>query len=104
MTVRRVAVLLLLLAPASTLASTPQAWANLDQRVGRACIAMSGLARPEILARKISFSDPIGVEVRMVRGTDPRGRFKRLLCAYNRKSGRAEVQEAGAWFGPAGAP
>ena len=30
------------LLPASANASTPESWANLDQRVNRACIAMSG--------------------------------------------------------------
>ncbi len=72
----------------------------MNTRVNRACIAMSGLARPELLARKISFSDTIGTEVRMMRGADKRGRMKRLLCAYNRSTGRTEVQEADVWTGP----
>jgi hypothetical protein len=104
MGIHRVTAVLLLLAPIAATASSPQAWADLDRRVGRACIAVSGLAYPEILTRKISYSDPIGVEVRMLRGKDEKGRFKRLLCAYNRASGRAEVQEAGGWFGPVGKP
>ena len=84
--------------PASTSASTPEAWAQLDQRVVRACIAMSGLSRPQVLARKISFSDTIGIEVRMLRGVE-RGVMQRKLCAYNRRTGRTEVQDAGGWFG-----
>jgi hypothetical protein len=85
-------------------ASTPQAWNQLNQRVNRACIAMAGLARPELLAKKISFSDTIGTEIRMIRGADKRGRMQRLLCAYDRKSGRAEVQEADVWTGPTTKP
>ncbi len=81
-------------------ASTPEEWAALNQRVGRACIAMSGLARPQLLAQRISFSDDIGIEVRMLRGRDAQGRSKRLLCSYNRSTGRTEVQEAGSWSGP----
>jgi hypothetical protein len=84
--------------PASTSASTPEAWAQLDQRVVRACIAMSGLSRPQVLARKVSYSDVIGVEVRMLRGVE-RGVMQRKLCAYNRRTGRTEVQDAGGWFG-----
>lgn len=85
-------------------ASTPQAWNQMNQRVNRACIAMAGLARPELLAKKISFSDTIGTEIRMIRGADKRGRMQRLLCAYNRSTGRAEVQEADVWNGPVTKP
>lgn len=91
----------LALAGTATLAtaSTPEAWANLDTRVNRACIAMSGLSRPQVLAQKIGFSDTIGIEVRMIRGYDNRGRFHRKLCAFKRSNSRTEVQEASGWFG-----
>lgn len=85
-------------------ASTPDSWANLDQRVNRACIAMSGLPRPQVLAQKISFSDAIGTEIRLVRGTDSKGRFRRMLCAFDRKTSRTEVKEVGGWFGSAAKP
>lgn len=85
-------------------ASTPEAWAAMNQRANRACVAMSGLARPVLLAKKISFSDTIGIEVRQLRGVDQRGRMKRLLCAYNRSTGRTEVQEADNWTGPTTRP
>ena len=97
----RIAVIALIAAavlPLSASASTPESWAQLDQRAVRACIAMSGLSRPEVLARKISFSDVIGIEVRMVRGVE-NGRMQRKLCAYNRRTGRTEVQDAGGWWG-----
>ncbi len=84
----------------SAQASTPAAWDAMNQRVNRACVAMSELARPELLAKKISFSDVIGTEVRMIRGTDKRGRMQRLLCAYNRSTGRTEIQPADVWNGP----
>ena len=98
------AALAALLLSAAADASTSASWANLDQRVNRACIAMSGLARPQVLAQKISFSDTIGTEVRMVRGTDSRGRFHRMLCAYNRATGRTEAKDVGGWFGTAVKP
>jgi hypothetical protein len=84
----------------SAQASTPEAWAQLNTKTNRACVAMSGLSRPQLLAKKISFSDVIGVEIRQIRGVDNRGRMKRLLCAYNRSTGRAEVQDADNWNGP----
>ncbi len=80
-------------------ASTPESWANLDTRVNRACIATSGLARPQVLGQKVSYSDTIGVEVRMIRGYDSRNRFHRKICAFNRRTSRTEVQDAGSWFG-----
>ena len=92
------AVALTSLLSVSSTASTPDSWAQLDQRVVRACIAMSGLSRPEVLARKISYSDVIGIEVRMVRGIE-KGRMQRKLCAYNRRTGRTEIQDAGSWWG-----
>ena len=78
-------------------ASTPEAWAQLNQRANRACIAMSGLARPQLLAQRISFSDTIPVEARLIRGYDNRGRYQRLICLYDRRTGRAEVQQAPNW-------
>jgi hypothetical protein len=89
---------------AAACASTPEAWDQMNTRVNRACIAMSGLARPELLARKISFSDAIGIEIRMIRGADKRGQMQRLLCAYNRSTGQTEVQEADVWTGPVTRP
>ena len=82
-------------------ASTPESWAAMDRKVNRACLAMSGLPRPQVLARKISYSDTIGTEVRMIRGLDARGRMQRMLCAYNRRTGRTEVVDAGGWWGSA---
>jgi len=65
-------------------ASAPGEFEKMNIRANRACVAMSGLSRPQLLAKQISFSDVIGVEIRQIRGTDNRGRMKRLLCAYNR--------------------
>lgn len=98
------AALMALLLPAALTASTPGSWQQLDRNSGRACLAMSGLARPELLAAKNSFSDVIGIDVRMIRGRNNHGLMKRLLCAYNRRTGRTEVQDAGTWLGPAVTP
>ena len=89
----------LALLPAAASASTPQAWADLDKRVTRACIAMSGLATPQVLAEKVSTSDAIGVEVRMIRGYDSKKVFHRQICVVNRRTSRTEVHEAPSWIG-----
>ncbi len=96
------AVLTALMSPVS--ASTPVAWDQMNQRANRQCVAISGLSRPILLAKRISFSDTIGVDVRQLRGLDNRGRTKRLLCAYNRSTGRAEIQEGDNWNGPTTKP
>jgi hypothetical protein len=95
---------LALSASAPAQASSPEAWANLEKRVTRACIAMSGLAKPQVLAQKISTSDDIGVEIRLLRGTDNRNRFHRKICVFNRRTSRTEVHDAAGWFGPAERP
>ncbi len=86
-------------APAAT-ASTPEAWAELNQRVNRACVAMSGLARPELLDANISFSDEMPVEARLLRGYDSKGTLKRLMCLFDRRTGHAEIQELPDWNAP----
>ena len=85
-------------------ASAPGEFEKMNVRANRACVAMSNLARPQLLAKKISFSDVIGVEIRQIRGVDNRGRMKRLLCAYNRSTGRTEVQDGDNWNGPTTRP
>lgn len=85
-------------------ASAPGEFEKMNVRANRACVAMSGLSRPQLLTKQISFSDVIGVEIRQIRGTDNRGRMKRLLCAYNRSTGRTEVQDGDNWNGPTTRP
>jgi hypothetical protein len=94
---------LALMIPAAQ-ASAPGEFEKMNIRANRACVAMSGLARPQLLAKKISFSDVIGVEIRQIRGLDNRGRMKRLLCAFNRSTSRTEIQDADNWNGPTTTP
>lgn len=88
-------------APLSTAAaSTPDAWAEMERSVNRACVAVSGIDRPQILAHKVSTSDEIGVEIRLMRGYDREKRFHRKVCVFHRGTGRAEAHDAAGWFGP----
>ena len=85
-----------MLSASAVSASTPAAWKEMDQRVRRTCIAASGLTRPRLIDAPVSFSDGIGTEMRVLRGTR-QGRPQRLLCAYNRRTRAVEVQDAPDW-------
>lgn len=83
-------------APGSGLASTPQAWAELDARSMSACVQASGLHESKVGA-PIRFSDRIGIDVRVVTGITPphdNGPSMTLVCAFDRRTGQAEVVEA----------
>ncbi len=78
---------------AAALASTPQAWAALDARVNRACLAASGLMRARVVADKASFSDQVPVELRIVEGYNRQSVIDVRLCAYDRRTRRATTVE-----------
>jgi hypothetical protein len=87
----------LLAAGGAAHASTADAWAAMEKKVSAGCVAKSGLSRARLMPGKLSFSDEIGTEVRMVRGTDRRGRQVTRACAFQRGSGKVEVQDAPDW-------
>jgi heat shock protein HslJ len=84
-------------ATGSSLASTPQAWAEMDEKSMSACTHASGLAESKVGA-PIRFSDTIGIDVRVVTGIAPRqytnDASMTVLCAFDRRTGKAEVVEA----------
>ena len=73
----------------AALASTPEAWQQMDRRVTRACLVASGLAQAKIIADKASFSDRVPVELRIVEGYNQQSVIDVKLCAYDRQTGRA---------------
>ncbi len=75
-------------------ASTPAAWAALDRKVNRACIAASGLQRAKIMTDKARFSDRVPVELRIVEGYNNQSVIDARLCAYDRRTGRATTVDA----------
>lgn len=85
---------------ATAFASTPGAW-QASARAGRtACIMSSGLAHASA-AGPIGFSDTIGRDAFLVRGTY-RQRFMNgakgtMLCLFDRRTRRAETVEAKGW-------
>ena len=74
-------------------ASTPAAWAAMDRKVNRACLAASGLQRAKIMTDKASFSDRVPVDLRIVEGYNRQSVVDVRLCAYDRRSGRATTVE-----------
>jgi hypothetical protein len=73
----------------AALASTPEAWKQLDRRVNRACIVASGLAQAKVVVDKASFSDRVPVELRIVEGYNRQSVVDVKLCAFDRRTGRA---------------
>lgn len=88
-------------------ASTPGAYAALEKRSAAACIAASGL-RDGKAGPTVRFSDRVMIDARFVTGTYPQAHMKgakgTMLCLYNRKTRRAEAQEAPASMAEAGLP
>ncbi len=80
-----------------SLASTPRAWAEMDANSSSACMRASGLDESRVGA-PIRFSDQIGFDVRVVTGVAPQsqgsGAVVTMLCAFDRRNGKAEVVAA----------
>lgn len=95
----KIATLLLtmsILVAGPVLASSPSSWRILDQKSAKTCIAQSGL-RAARVGPVTRFSDRTMIDVRTVKGQYPQKHMKgasaKMLCLYNRKLNRAEVQE-----------
>ena len=84
------------LTAAASFASTPDKWAKVDATSQIACLKAAGLTGAQA-GSPIRFSDNIMFDARVVEGTWPQPHMKgakaRMLCLYNRKNKRAEVQE-----------
>lgn len=87
-------------------ASTPAAYAALDRQSSAACIKASGL-RDARVGEAVRFSDSFLMDARTVSGVWPQAHMKgakaNMLCLYNRRTRRAETQEATANTHPASA-
>ena len=80
--------------PVPVLASTPQSWAQLKPRVAAACGRQSGLVAAKVTDYWPYFEAHV---VALVSGVYPQkymnGRRAKMLCLYDKRTGRAEVQE-----------
>lgn len=83
-------------------AATPESYAALEARVSTACATASDFDKVTVSPATIRFSDEAGVDARLVTGIYPQPHMKRaqglMLCLYDRKSGRVEVQDAESWW------
>lgn len=101
LTMKRMLAGLALVAAMPLMASTPEAWGALEARVATACTAASGFAGAKVSPATVRFSDRFGVDARLVAGTYRQPAMKGaqglVLCLYDRRTRRAEVQPADAW-------
>lgn len=85
---------MLLAAPAT--AATPEAWMKVDRASEAACLKAANLGGATA-GPPLRFSDRTSVDARVVTGTWPQPHMKgaaaKMLCLYNRKNKRVEVQE-----------
>lgn len=81
-------------------ASSPQAWADYQRQVLKACTAASGLRQPRPAGDRIDVSQPDGnrTSVLLLEGRYPQphmaGRRGLELCLYDPRSRRASVADA----------
>jgi hypothetical protein len=91
------ALILVALVAMPAAASAPSAWAELDRKEIAACTAAAIEIKAPQVGPAVRFSDAMGIDVRDVSGTyKPRhmnGAKARQLCAYDRRSGKAEVTD-----------
>ena len=84
-------------------ASSPAAWAENNKAGRAACLKAAGLQRASA-SPVVGFSDVIGRDAMLVRGTYPQRHMKgakgTMLCLYERRTKKAEAMEAKGWTAP----
>jgi hypothetical protein len=90
-------------------ASTPEAWATHNRQVIDSCLAASGLLQPRAAGELVEFDDSVGYTALLVFGRYPQPhmhkRGARVLCLFDKRTGRASVSPAdGIVARPAAAP
>lgn len=81
---------------APAFSATPDAWAKVDAASSAACVKAANLVGA-IAGPPIRYSDKVLIDARVVEGSWPQPHMKgakaKMLCLYNRKTKRVEVQE-----------
>lgn len=84
--------------PAS--ASSDDAWKQMFAAAKKACIEASSLTKAKA-SEPVLFSDDVGYVALLVSGTYPQKHMKgqkgRMLCLFERKTGKASTEEAAGW-------
>ncbi len=91
----------LVLMPAAALASTGAEWQRSNSDASRACRKAADLREATVVGSPIVFPDDSARTALLVTGrwrpAHMKGARATMLCLYDRRSRRAEVQEAGGW-------
>jgi heat shock protein HslJ len=86
-------------AAAPAFAATPDAWAKVDAASQAACVKAANLS-DATAGPPVRYSDKFLIDARVIEGIWPQPHMKgakaRMLCLYNRKNKRVEVQELAA--------
>ena len=81
-------------------ASGPTEWNRLDNDAAAACFEVTGMVGAIVSPGAIHFSDNFGMDARVVTGRYPQvhmlGAHGTMLCLYDRRTRRAEAQDAAA--------
>jgi len=84
-------------------ASSDAAWAKLNLSVAEKCAKASGLNHAHV-SRIVYFDDTLGKVATLVTGISAqrsqRGAQARMLCVYDKRTGRTWVDEAKGWTAP----
>ncbi len=92
-------VLVALTMAAPAFSATPDAWAKVDKASEAACLKAANLTGATA-GPPVRYSDKMAIDARVIDGTWPQPHMKgataKMLCLYNRKTRRAEVQELAA--------
>jgi heat shock protein HslJ len=91
--------LIALSAACPAFAATPESYAKLDKASEAACLKAASLGGATA-GPPVRYSDKVAIDARVIDGTWPQPHMKgakaKMLCLYNRKNKRAEVQELAA--------
>lgn len=95
----------LLMISAPALASSTAAWNAHDAAARGVCVKAAGLAAPITASAPVIFSDDAGAKTAILvtgryRQSFMHGAKGEMLCLYDRRTKRAEVQEAKRWSAP----
>lgn len=84
---------------APALSATPDAWAKVDKASEAACLKAANLTGATA-GPPVRYSDKMAIDARVIDGSWPQPHMKgakaKMLCLYNRKTKRVEVQELAA--------
>jgi hypothetical protein len=93
-----IATIVLLAGAVGANASSGKSWDALFAKANGTCIGKSGMVSPEA-SNPIVFDDSVGKVAVLLRESAGKGKgMKNLLCLYDKKTGRASIEEY-RWLG-----